>query len=109
MKKGFYMIASNNGIMEPEEGSFEHYYPLMVNRRAGMRGGHSWSVTHIQTGRAISQNLPLAIARRLAKNIKHCKAWDCITTEAIHEHLASETQEKEFLMEERTKANRGYR
>ena len=109
MKKGFYMVASNNNIMEPEEGSYEHYYPLMVNRRKAKGGSHSWNVTHIQTGRAISFNLPLAMARRLARNIKHCRVWDCKTTEAIHEHLASETHEKEYLMKHREKANRGYR
>jgi len=110
MKKGFYMIASNNGIMEPEEGSFEHYYPLMVNRRADKGGSHSWNVTHVQTGRSISQNLPLAAARKLARNIKGCKVWEVsITTDDIHAYLASEIQEKEFLMKEREKAQRGYR
>ena len=109
MKKGFYMIASNNGIMEPEEGSFEHYYPLMVNRRADKGGSHSWNVTHVQTGRSISQNLQLAAARKLARNIKGCKVWEVsITTDDIHTYLASETHEKEFIMEEREKAQRGY-
>ena len=111
MKKGFYMIATNNGIMEPEEGSFEHYYPLMVNRRADWNGWqHSWSVTHIQTGRSISTNLPLSVARRLARNIKDCKVWEVsLTFDDVHDYLASETQEKEFIMNERDKAQRGYR
>ena len=110
MKKGFYMIASNNNIMEPETGSFEHHYPLMVNRRAGKLGLHSWNVTHVQTGRSISQNLPLTVARKLARKIKDCKVWEvALTPDDIHAYLASETQEKDFLMKERDKAARGYR
>ena len=104
MKKGFYMIASHNNIMEPEEGSFEHYYPLMVNRRGGKGGPQSWNVTHIQTGRAISFDLTLKAARSLAKTIMHCKVWESLTDEAIHEYLALETQEKDFIMKEREKA-----
>ena len=104
MKKGFYMIASNNGIMEPVSGTFELHYPLMVNRREGHKGA-SWSVSHIQTGRAISASLRLTTARSLAKAIKHCKVWEVsITTDDIHEYLASETHEKDFIMKERDKA-----
>jgi len=105
MKKGLYMIGSNNNIMEPEEGSFELCYPLMVNRRRRYsRSAHGWMVTHIQTGRSISASLTLPAARQLAKAIKHLKVWDCLTVTAIHEHLALETQEKEFLMKEREKS-----
>jgi hypothetical protein len=106
MKKGFYMIASNNGIMEPESGTFELHYPLIVNRRETARlSSHSWMVTHIQTGRSISGGLTLKAARSLAKAIKGLKVWESQTVEAIHEHLASETQENKLLMKERNKAS----
>ena len=102
MRKGFYLISANEGGFYEQEGSFEIHYPLMVNRSIVDR---QWSVSHIQTGRAISTGLTLSAARILAKAIKDCRVWhEALTAEDIHKHLASETEENKFIMVKREKA-----
>ena len=100
MRKGFYLIAANEGGFYQEEGSFELHYPLMVNRRKGSFS--RWSVSHIQTGRAISAGLSLSAARQLAKDIKDCRVWhEALTTEDVHRYLAVETEENKYIMVKR--------
>ena len=99
MRKGFYLISANEGGFYQTEGSFELHYPLMVNRSESHR---QWSVSHIQTGRAISTGLTLSAARELVKAIKDCRVWhEALTAEDIHKHLSSETEENNFIMVKR--------
>ena len=99
MRKGFYLISANEGGFYEAEGSFEVHYPLMVNRSIADR---QWSVSHIQTGRAISTGLTLSAARELTKAINDCRVWhEALTTEDIYQHLASETEENNFIMVKR--------
>ena len=72
---------------------------MMVNRSESKR---RWSVSHIQTGRAISVGLSLSAARVLANAIKDCRVWsESLTDEDIHNHLALETEEKKYIMSRR--------
>ena len=104
MRKVFYLIAANEGGFYQEEGSFELHYPLMVNRRKG--SSSRWSVSHIQTGRAISVGLSLSAARVLANAIKDCRVWhEALTEEDVHKHLAVETEENIYIMSRRVVAD----
>ena len=88
MKKGFYFIAAaqedNQGgtFHAPylEEGSFEHYGLLMVNRPINYKNQKSrWKITHIESGASVKQCLSLSQARKLAKSLQGFDIWNIKT------------------------------
>ena len=88
MKKGFYFIAAaqedNQGgtFHAPylEEGSFEHYGLLMVNRPIDYRNNpHRWKITHINSGVGVKQHISLSQARKLVKSLQGFKLWNIKT------------------------------
>ena len=85
MKKGFYFIAAaqedNEGrsFNAPvlEEGSFEHYGLLMVNRPVSYGNRpNRWKISHINSGACVQQHLSLPQARKLVKSLQGFRIWN---------------------------------
>jgi len=98
MKTGFYWIITGdrdnegNYIHVPalEEGSFQHYGALMINRKADYRHNPSkWSVSVVSTGSAICANKTLAEARSIAKELNHLEIWNVKTHEELKEAVVN--------------------
>ena len=85
MKTGYYWIitgdrdSEGNYIHVPalEEGTFQHYGALMVNRMKDYQHNpEKWSVSCVNTGSAICVNKTLAEARSIAKELNHLEIWN---------------------------------
>jgi len=98
MKKGFYFIAATqqdnegNQFNAPylEEGSFEHYGLLMVNRPKNYRNAKSrWKITHIESGASIKAGISLSQARKLVKSLQGFEVWNIKTYNELTSAVSS--------------------
>jgi len=88
MKKGFYFIVTTQEDYDGkpfnapvlEEGSFEHYGLLMVNRPINYKNKRNrWKVSHINSGACVKADVNLSQARKIVKSLQGFKIWNIKT------------------------------